>query len=171
MRLSRGKKTSRKTLKLPQPKRRLQSQCFSLRNMIPSQIKVFTWTSGMAGDGGFGWLNGDFGSDFPKKKNVGAKWRETTWWIKTFTVIHVQNSVFVCCIFFVCLWCLRGEEFQEYDMLGVVVSFDHLLKTPKTPGLTACWMSGARRNWWICVPATRVPCQGVSNTHVSYRYD
>ena len=92
----------------------------------------------MAGDGVFGWLNGDFGSDFPKKKERWSKMKGNNLMNQTFTVIHVQNSVFVCCIFFVCLWCLRGEEFQEYDMLGVVVSFDHLLKTPKTPGLTAC---------------------------------
>ena len=80
-------------------------------------------------------------------RTLGATFQQKERWSKmkgnnlmnqTFTVIHVQNSVFVCCIFFVCLWCLRGEEFQEYDMLGVVVSFDHLLKTPKTPGLTAC---------------------------------
>ena len=171
VRLSRGKKTSRKTLKLPQPKRRF-CQCFFhwgiwSPHRSRCSLELLGWQAMAFSDG---WMV-TLGATFQTKKKVGAKWRGTTWWIKTFTVIHVQNSVFVCCIFFVCLWCLRGEEFQEYDMLGVVVSFDHLLKTPKTPGLTACWMSGARRNWWICVPATRVPCQGVSNTHVSYRYD
>lgn len=172
MRLSRGKKTSRKNPETSATKKEILPVFFTEEYdpLTDQGVHLNFWDGRRWGFRMAEWSLWLW-ERLSNKKNVGAKWRGTTWWIKTFTVIHVQNSVFVCCIFFVCLWCLRGEEFQEYDMLGVVVSFDHLLKTPKTPGLTACWMSGARRNWWICVPATRVPCQGVSNTHVSYRYD
>ena len=37
---------------------------------------------------------------------------------QTFAVIHVQNSVFVVLFLFVCLWCLRGEEFQKDGYVG-----------------------------------------------------
>ena len=92
---------------------------FSLRNMIPSQIKVFTWTSGMAGDGGFGWLNGrhDFGSDFPTKRtleqNEGEQLDESN------VYCNSCSEFCVCMLHFFCLFMVfKGRRVSRVWYVG-----------------------------------------------------